>query len=75
LAISSVLLALRLEHFVYASQIPGNVASGTSGEERRDWPAYGGAPVDIRPRYSEDRRWAPGRRVDPDVAPWRGRQQ
>jgi hypothetical protein len=38
-------------------------------------PAYGGAPVDIRPRYSEDRRWAPGRRVDPDVAPWRGRQQ
>jgi quinoprotein glucose dehydrogenase len=44
LAISSVLLALRLEHFVYASQIPGNVASGTSGEERRDWPAYGGAP-------------------------------
>jgi len=38
-------------------------------------PAYGRSPADIRPRYSEDRRWTPGRRVDPDVAPWRGRQQ
>jgi membrane carboxypeptidase/penicillin-binding protein len=38
-------------------------------------PGYGGSPQDVRPRYSEDRRWGPGRRVDPDLAPWRGRQQ
>ena len=37
-------------------------------------PSYGQSNGgDIRPRYSEDRRWAPARRVDPDV-PWRSRR-
>jgi membrane peptidoglycan carboxypeptidase len=34
----------------------------------------GGSVGEMRPRYSEDRRWAPPTRVDPDV-PWRDRQR
>ena len=44
LAILSASFAPRLAALVYAFQIPGNASSGTSSEERRDWPAYGGAP-------------------------------
>src|SRR6202162_5171104 len=44
LAILSGSFAPRLAAFVYAFQIPGNAGSGGSSEERRDWPAYGGAP-------------------------------
>jgi quinoprotein glucose dehydrogenase len=44
LALSSVFFASRPGVFVYASQIPGNSSSGGSSEEKRDWPAYGGAP-------------------------------
>jgi len=37
-------------------------------------PPNGGVIGDVRPRNSEDRRWVPPRRVDPDV-PWRDRQR
>jgi hypothetical protein len=55
----------------------GNGAS--SGQVQRplyppNGPPIGGIFGDLRPRYSEDRRWAPPRRVDSDV-PWRERQR
>jgi quinoprotein glucose dehydrogenase len=44
LAISSVFFAPPPGVFVYAFQIPDNSSAGRSSEEKRDWPAYGGAP-------------------------------
>ncbi len=55
---------------------PPRPYSGAPGPYGSPPGQYGGAPGqygDLRPRY-DDRRWAPPRRVDPDV-PWRDHQR
>jgi penicillin-binding protein 1A len=43
-------------------------------QQRQVYPPSGGAYGDLRARSTEERRWVPPRRVDPDV-PWRDRQR
>jgi quinoprotein glucose dehydrogenase len=50
-AISVVFAGSRLDRFVNASQAPGSSSAGKTAVERRDWPAYGGAPENMH--YSE----------------------
>jgi membrane carboxypeptidase/penicillin-binding protein len=55
----------------------GGLFGGLFGPPQRQVfppPPSAGAYGDLRPRSSEDRRWFPPRRVDPDV-PWRDRQR
>jgi len=53
----------------------GGLFGGLFGPPQRQVsPPGGGSYGDLRPRGSEDRRWVPPRRVDPDV-PWRDRQR
>src|SRR6516164_230836 len=49
---------------------PGDLFGGLFGPPQRQFfppPSSGGAYGDLRPRSSDDRRWIPPRRVDPDL--------
>ena len=48
---------------------PGDLFGGLFGQPQRQFvpPPGGGAYGDLRPRSSEDRRWIPPRRIDPDL--------
>jgi membrane carboxypeptidase/penicillin-binding protein len=53
----------------------GGMFEGFFGQPQRQvFPPNGGSYGDLSPRIPEDRRWAPPRRVDPDM-PWYDRQR